>query len=210
VNDSDPDLVRSVSGFRTRMVAAIMLVIGALTAAGVFAAQRHLLDAANRELQTSINQQMNSTALTRSVRRAVLSEICDSLGRKSRIQAAIEDQALDLLYPSAHDELRQMVHLSPTADGSGPASDHLQAFFYRFLDKDGVVIPPYNHAGAGALSEPDEQWLNLPGISASNEIGYMVLSSPDGVERIIEVFAVPVISTTRFETIAALVVGFPF
>lgn len=192
------------------MVVAIMLVIGALTAAGVFAAQRHLSNVANRDLQASINQQMNSAGLTRSVRRAVLSEICDSLGRKSRIQAAIEDQALDLLYPSAHDELRQLVHLSPTADGPDPASDHLRAFFYRFLDREGVVIPPDNYTGAGTLSEPDEQWLNLPGISASNEIGYIVLTSADGAKSIVEVFAVPIISTTRFDTIAALVVGFPF
>jgi signal transduction histidine kinase len=60
------------------------------------------------------------------------------------------------------------------------------------------------------LSIPAEHWLNLSGISGSNEIGYMVLTSEDGARHIAEIFAVPIVSTTRFRTIAALVVGFPF
>jgi len=60
---------------------------------------------------------------------------CRSLQRARRqvaIHAAIEDNAIDLLYPSAKDELRDLMEGQEPPPEQGAQS--LYATFYRFLD----------------------------------------------------------------------------
>lgn len=174
---------------------------------GVFAAQRHLSRIASRELQSIIDQQIAAAGRTRQVRHAVLSEISDSFARKSRIRAALEDDALDLLYPSAHEELRQLMR-GPSSPG--PTTDLLQARFYRFLDADGAMIPPLAEIPSGVLDAASASQILLPDVPRKEEVGYMLLPGDDMTTDAVEVFSVPIIASERLEVIAALVVGFPF
>jgi len=70
------------------------------------------------------------------LRYAALAERCRALVEKPRIHAALEDNALDLLYPSAKDELRDIME-----DEKNPQPDQISgvphARFYRFLDRTG-------------------------------------------------------------------------
>lgn len=194
---------RDVSRFRLRVLAAITLVIAGLTAIGATLAQRHLVAASRQELEASIQRQIEAAESTRSHRRAIIAEICDALARNPRIRAALEDDALDLLYPSARDELSQLLG-SPRAPGEDRP---LQALFYRFLDKDGSVISPLPSRAAGPLDPAVESALSLPGAAASQEIGYVALPNVGGIA---EIYTVPIVSSDSFEPIAALTAGFPF
>ena len=65
----------------------------------------------------------------------------------------IQDDAIDLLYPSAKDELRDLM------EGDEPppeqAARSLHARFYRFLDSTGAVIKPPNASDVGELDGKD-------------------------------------------------------
>src|SRR5438046_7267989 len=95
------------------------------------------------------------------IRRITLVERCRALVRKQRIRAAFEDDALDLLYPNAEDELRDII-----ARVDDPVSDEaakgLHAQFYRFLNRSGAVIPAPRPRSFGALSPAEEAQLALP------------------------------------------------
>ena len=52
------------------------------------------------------------------LRHAALADRCNALVAKPRIHAAIEDDAIDLLYPSAKDELRDLMEGERTASGA--------------------------------------------------------------------------------------------
>lgn len=184
-----------------------MLVIGGLTAVGVVVTQRHLSRIAARELQVFIDQQISAADNTRQVRHGVLSEISDNFARKSRIRAALEDDALDLLYPSAHEELRQLMR---GPDNPEAPTDLLRARFYRFLDVRGAIIPPVDSISSGLLDEVDAARLVLPEAPTQEEVGYIRLPDDETADAVVEVFAVPIIASERLQVIAALVVGFPF
>ena len=81
------------------------------------------------------------------LRNAALQDRCRGLAAKPRIHAALEDNALDLLYPSAKDELHDLMQTEqqPAEQEAGS----LHARFYRFLNVNGAVLPPPN---------PDRSW----------------------------------------------------
>ena len=103
---------RTVTGFRTKLLAAMMLVISAITALGLYLAQRDVTANANRALQQDFQTQLSSLHELQELRHAALAERCRALAEKPRIHAALEDNALDLLYPSAKDEPVSYTHLT--------------------------------------------------------------------------------------------------
>lgn len=201
---SSPGAPRKVSGFRLRIFFAITLLVGGLAVPVVVITQRHLSAGAEQELQASVERQMAAAAHTRRVRQAVLLEICDSLAREPRIHAALEDNALDLLYPSAQHELRQLMR-ERVVSGQAAPLENLQARFYRFLDARGALIPTGDTDSAGSLSPETEARLTL-----AEEPGYLRLPATGSNVDVVEVLTVPIVSNETFLPIAALVVGFPF
>ena len=183
------------------------LVVFAITASGLYFAQRKVAAETEHDLQRDFQAALASLHGVQEVRHAALAERCHALARKPRIHAALEDNALDLLYPSAKDELRDVME----GEGGEPSelpAHVLRAKFYRFLDAKGAVIPPDNAADVGELKPEEESQLALGAITDEQQLGYLVRKAGDGGETIAEVIAMPIFSTETGEAIAAIVLGF--
>jgi signal transduction histidine kinase len=193
-----------VRSFRTRLFTAIMVIVATLTALGFYLAQRRITTDAERNLQERFKTELSSIHKLEELRHAALADRCDALAAKPRIHAAIEDNAIDLLYPSAKDELRDLM------EGDEPppeqAARSLHARFYRFLDSTGGLIKPPNASDVGELDAKSEAQLSLNKLPETQQIGY-IQSGGD----IHEVIAVPIFSTDTGDLVSALVIGFkPF
>jgi signal transduction histidine kinase len=197
-----------MASFRTKLLAAMMLVVSALTALGFYLAERNVAAAAERDLQQNFQAELSSLHKVQELRHAALAERCRAFVSKPRIHAALEDNALDLLYPSAKDELRDLME---GEEQSPEQARTLQGRFYRFLDRAGAVLSPPNPKDVGQLSAEAEEKLAFKNLPEVQQIGY-VAESGDSTEDIVdEVIAVPIFSTETGDVISALVVGFqPF
>ena len=199
-----PSPVRgSLAGFRLKLAAAMMMVVVAFTAAWLVFAQRNAAAGAERVLHEEFRGALAALETARETRSAALTARCLALVRKSRIHAALEDDALDLLYLSARDELSDLM-LPNAAPASGPP---VHAKFYRFLDARGRIIPaPDNEIGD--LTGEENQRLALPSLPATPQLGYLARVDAQGIEHFDEVITTPIRSTATNRPIAALVVGF--
>ena len=184
----------------------MMVVVSAITALGLYVAQRNLAADVARNLQREFQAELASLHNVQEVRHSALAERSGALVRKPRIHAALEDNALDLLYPSAKDELRDVME----ERGRGPESpaQALHAEFYRFLDLKGAVISPASATDVGELRPEEESQLTLKTVPRGPQLGYLVRKSGPSSGSVAEVIAVPIISTETGEAIAALVLGF--
>ena len=199
-----------VAGFRLRLLIAMMLVVSAITGLALYFAQRSLTANVQEDLERGFQSELEARQNAQEVRYAALVERCRALVRKPRIQAAFEDNALDLLYPNAEDELRDMLERGAESTGE-PTAPGLRAKFYRFLDRNGAVIPPPGGRAVGTLRPEEEAQLVLPRMPESRQIGYLVWQDAAGVPTVSEVIAMPIASTETGEALAALVLGFkPF
>ncbi len=200
---------KGVATFRTRLFTAMMLIVATLTALGFYLAQRKVTADAERNLRENFQAELSSLHKLEELRHAALADRCNALAAKSRIHAAIEDNAIDLLYPSAKDELRDLMEGQEPPPEQGAQS--LYATFYRFLDGTGAVLKPPNPKEVGQLDPKAEAQLSLAKLPATQQIGY--LQKKVGADRggVAEVLAVPIFSTDTGDIISALVVGFkPF
>lgn len=182
----------------------MMVVVSVVTALALYLADRNLVATIAGELHAQFEAKLGALHDAQAVRHAALVERCRTLVRKSRIHAALEDDALDLLYPSAQDELRDVM-ARPRAGAEDAEPGELRALFYRFLDRSGHVIAPPTGARVGDLSPADAAELSLPKLTDAQQVGYLALG---GGHDIAEVIATPIISTETGEIIAALVLGF--
>ena len=193
----------STRAFRTKLFAAMMLVVAAITALGFYLAQRNVTGNAERALRQNFQTELAGLDKLLELRQAAVTERCKTLALNPRIHAALEDNALDLLYPSAKDELRDMMENESAA--THRVAGTLHAKFYRFLDNRGAVLPPPNPSDVGALSPETETQLALNKLPQVQQIGYI-----DNIadETIAEVTAVPIFSSDTGEVISALILGF--
>ena len=199
-----------VGRFRLKLTVAMMLVVSTVTALGWFLAQRKVAAAARREFEQEFRSALASLHTAQEVRDAALAERCRTLARKPRIHAALEDNALDLLYPSARDELFDVMDGGDRASRE-PLAYAFHARFYRFLDGKGAVISPPDPAGVGDLPTAEESRLNLPEVPVRPQIGYLARMAEGATVTIDEIIAMPIASTETNSAIAALVIGFkPF
>jgi signal transduction histidine kinase len=200
---------RSVASFRTKLAAAMMVVVAVMTGLGLYFAQRNVATNVERSLQQDFQGQLSALDKLQELRHAALAERCRALASKPRIHAALEDNALDLLYPSAKDELRDLM------EGGEPAPEQsaqsLHARFYRFLDETGSVLPPSKPQEVGKLDEQAEATLALSHLPQIQQIGYVRERNNRSDSTIDEIIAIPIFSSDTGEVISALVVGFkPF
>src|SRR5436190_11387009 len=206
---SDQARDRDVASFRTRLFTAMMVIVASLTALGLYLAQRKVTADAEQNLQENFQGELSSLHKLEELRHAALVDRCNALAAKSRIHAAIEDNAIDLLYPSAKDELRNLM------EGDEPppeqAAQSLHATFYRFLDGTGTVLKPPNPNEVGQLDAKAETQLSLTKLPDTQQIGYLQEKVGADGGTVAEVLAVPIFSTDTGDVISALVVGFkPF
>lgn len=191
------------ASFRRKLLIAMMVVVAAITTVGLYLEQRNLAADAVRTSQQQFDEQLAALHNMQEVRHAALAERCRALVSKPRIHAALEDNALDLLYPSARDELRDI--MEPVRGGAEPHT--LRAEFYRFLDHEGHVIPGANATDVGGLSASEEELLALKSAPREQQLGYITRASTNG-ESVAEIIAMPIFSTETGEPIAALTLGF--
>ena len=208
---SAPDQARDkdLASFRLRLFTAMMIIVAAVTVLGLYLAQRRVTADAERNLQANFRAELSSLHKLEELRHAALADRCNTLAAKSRIHAAIEDNAIDLLYPSAKDELRDLM------EGEEPppeqAAQSLHATFYRFLDGTGAVLKPPNPKEVGQLGRKAEAQLSLTKLPETQQIGYVQERVDVRGGTVAEVLAVPIFSTDTGDVISALVVGFkPF
>lgn len=191
--------------FRTKLLVAMMLVVSALTSLGIFLAQRRAADDAQSDLQRDFDLELASLHRLQDLRNAAVADRSEALAQNARIHAALEDNALDLLYPSARDELRDL--MEEAKPGQREADAALHARFYRFLDGHGAVLVPPSRE-AGDLSPNEERRLAQKRLPQTMQTGYLARSDQKGQPSVDEMIAVPIRSTETNEVIAALVLGF--
>jgi signal transduction histidine kinase len=170
----------------------MMLIISAVTASVLYLAEANLESNAAHESQREFQGNLAELDHLQQIRHAALVERCRALVGRPRIHAALEDNAPDLLYPSAENDLSDLMD---------------RALFYRFLGPDGAVIPPQKTAAAGPLLPLEEAELALPMLSAEPQTGYLVRRAPGG-NQLAEIIGTPILSSETGEVIAALVLGF--
>lgn len=198
-------LPTGLRSFRVKLMLAMMLLVSIITAVGLYYAQRNLAANVERDLQREFQSGLTGLHDIQELRHKTLAELCRVLVRKPRIHAALEDNALDLLYPTAKDELRDLMK---SEYKPAPAGTTLQAEFYRFLDHKGLVISPVNLLEVGELRKEEETQLELKGLPREPQIGYLSRTTSDGRNTITEIMAMTITSTDTGEPIAALVIGF--
>ena len=194
-----------IGRFRTRLLLAMMIVVSALTSLGIYVAQHRVAQDAETDLQRDFELELASLHRLQDLRNAAVEDRSKSLAKNARIHAALEDNALDLLYPSAQEELRDLMEL-PNDDRVG-AVEALHARFYRFLDSHGAVIVPLT-VDAGELSPNEQAQLAQSRVPQTMQTGYLVRRDQAGRPTVDEMIAVPIRSTETNEVIAALVLGF--
>lgn len=192
------------SSFRVKLMLGIMLIVSFITATVLYFAQQKVAADASSAFRLAYESEVSATQRIHELRNAALAERCRSLVKRPRIHAALEDNALDLLYPSARDELLDV--LEPA--GMPSSTFTLHATFYRFLDANGTVISPPPDEEVGQLSGEEEARLALKKVPETQQIGYLLRHNSEGHERVDEVIAAPIISTETNEVIAAIVLGF--
>lgn len=185
----------------------MMLVVAGLTATGLYVAQRNATGALQQDLERDFQSDLSALHSVEELRYAALAERCRVLAGKPRIHAALEDNALDLLYPSAKEELRDIMQ-----DKANPQPDEASglphARFYRFLDGTGSVLAPPSPEDVGILRADEEGQLVLKPLPQTPQIGYLLRASGTVEETVDEIIALPITSTESNEVIAALVIGF--
>jgi signal transduction histidine kinase len=194
-----------IGSFRSRLLVGMMIIIALISATVLYFAQQKVAADAEHAFVATYESELNATRRLHELRHAALTERCRALVRRPRIHAALEDNALDLLYSSAQDELLDV--LMP-ADDEAAQAFALRATFYRFLDARGKVITPMPADEVGQLSAEEEASLALSELPQQQQIGYLRRSTSAGRESVDEVIAAPIISTETNEVIAAIVLGF--
>jgi signal transduction histidine kinase len=196
------------AGYRTNLLVSMMLVVTAVTSLALLYAQSNVAATARRDLEREFRAEFAALRAVQEIRHAALAERCRALARKPRLHAALEDNALDLLYPSARDELLDV--MSGPGDSAEPADSGFRARFYRFLDAGGRLLVPAAPDDAPPLPAAVETRLALPAAPTKVQTGYLFRSGAES-GLIDEIIAMPIFSTETGEPIAALVVGFaPF
>ncbi|HEY1582807.1 MAG TPA: HAMP domain-containing sensor histidine kinase [Chthoniobacterales bacterium] len=195
-----------VRRFRVRLLVAMMLVVAALTSLGIYVTHQRAAEDARTGLQRDFELELEALHRLQELRNSAVADRSRELAQNARIHAALEDNALDLLYPSAQEELRDLLN-RPDPDRGSPANA-LHARFYRFLDSHGAVIVP-RRGEAGTLSPNEQAKLAQNHVPQTMQTGYLLRNDGDAVpEGVDEMIAVPIRSTETNEVIAALVLGF--
>lgn len=192
-------LTAEAARFQWRLLVVLALVV-LVTASTMLLVTRQNITR-EEELRREMEFQVR-LGLLRSVqtsRQATLVERCRSMATKSRIQAALEDNAEDLLYLSARDELRDLI--------AGPPGQRT-ARFYRFLDAAGRLLVPQPGGTAGDLAPAEEKKLSLTALPDRPQVGYLIVRQPGRDEELLEMIVTPIFSNESGRKLAALVLGF--
>lgn len=183
--------------FSRRLWIALVALVAAATALVVWLARAQLLAAETEAARLRFVAESAAVGALRSARVAELQRHLDRLATRPRLHAALEDDALDLLYPVARDELRDFF---PTRDAA-PTGE-----FHRFLDAAGREIPP---AGAPSGELPAGFSSELAAFRPAGRALWRLWIDPRDPDRAWEITAAPLFSHEDRRPLGALLVGTP-
>jgi signal transduction histidine kinase len=207
VKPAEAEGIPAVASFRVRLLVAMMLVVSGAAISTLVFTQRNMAAGARQDFELQFQRDLSAMQTVQAVRHAVIAERSRALARRPRIHAALEDGALDLLYPSARDELADATNMDESAFRE-PGAYALRARYYRFLDGAGRVIRPPGTKDAGQLDPADESKLAMGSLPDKPQSGYIRRDAGGDGDIVDEVIAMPIISSENDDVIAALVLGF--
>lgn len=185
--------------YRARLLAVMVLVSVAITGLGLFIAEHKVAAETEHDLEVTFQAELDAHQRARKIRQAALAERTRTLTLRPRIVAALEDAALDLLYPSAKDELRDLMEA-----GAAATNSVLQARFYRFLSSDGRILKTGDPKYCGAISDAEANQLAFESLPTESQVGYLW---HEQTQLTLEVVTMPILSSESGEPISALIVG---
>lgn len=127
-----------------------MLVVLAVTSVTLYLAETNLRENHQRALDAQFQNQVRSFLALQEARSSAVMERCRALSQSVRLRAALEERDIDDLYRNAIAELKGIL------DGDGTPIDRdrsVRASFFRFLDRDGVILSAGNQP-AGSIDQP--------------------------------------------------------
>ena len=141
----------SARSFRLRLLLAMMLVVSAITAAGLFLAQRSVESDAQQSLQQRFQSEFADLLGVQGAHRAMIADRCRAFANSVRARAAMEEGNVEALYMNAGADLRDLLQ-----DDESFGGHTLRATFIRFLDSNGKVLPPSEALSRKARPAPDD------------------------------------------------------
>lgn len=199
-----PAAARETRRFARRLLAAMSVIVALVVAAGIVTARGQLGQAQAEEADRGHRAEFAAAQALLRLRREALADRARALAGRPRIHAALEDDALDLLYLAADDELRDLFAPAPDAG----AVRTLRARFYRFLDARGRLIPPVSPTAPGEASADELAALAPARLDRWPAYGAVISAAGEGPDRASELLAVPVVSRETGRLLGVLVLGF--
>lgn len=193
----------SARSFRLRLLLAMMLVVSAITAAGLFLAQRSVESDAQQSLQQRFQSEFANLLGVQGAHRAMIADRCRAFANSVRARAAMEEGNVEALYMNAGADLRDLLQ-----DDESLGGHTLRATFIRFLDSNGKVLLPSEALSRKARPAPDDDKLAVALGAEEQEAAFFALSVIGGVERIDEIISTPVLNTGNAEVAGTMLLGF--
>jgi signal transduction histidine kinase len=195
--------------FRAKLLLAMMLVVLAVTTATVYLAEKNRRTNQQQVLDAQFQTRVQSFLKIQEAQSEIITEKCLVISHAVRLRAALEERDLDDLYQNALTELEGILDRSGTSEN---APDVTRASFFRFLDADGLVLPPERHP-AGLIDQPslDESLSSLGKMLRPEDdqaVGFIALARgnrPTALRKVV----LTQIRAPNGRSLGALVVGFP-
>jgi signal transduction histidine kinase len=188
----------------------MMLVVLAVTTATVYLAEKNRRANQQQLLDAQFQNRVQSFLKIQEAQSEVITEKCLAISHAVRLRAALEERDVDDLYQNALTELEGVLDRSGTSADNAP--EVARASFFRFLDADGLILPPERHP-AGLIDQPtlDESLSSLGKMLRQEDqqaVGFIALARgnrPTALRKVV----LTKIRDTSGRTLGALVVGFP-
>jgi signal transduction histidine kinase len=195
--------------FRAKLLLAMMLVVLAVTTTTVYLAEKNRRANQQQVLDAQFQSRVQTFLKIQEAQSDIITEKCLVISHAVRLRAALEERDIDDLYQNALTELEGM--LDPSGSSSENPADVTRASFFRFLDADGLVLPPGRHP-AGLTDQPslDESLSSLGKMLRPEDeqaVGFIALARGNRPTALRKVVLTP-IRDPAGRSLGALAVGF--
>jgi signal transduction histidine kinase len=190
--------------FRAKLMLALMFVVVTITGATLFLTEKNLRQNQQRALDEQFQNRVRSFLAVQEERSRAIRDRCRTLSQSVRLRAALEEREIDDLYQNALTELRGFFD---ARDGQGE-----RVSFFRFLDRNGQIVPPGNQPAGLNGEEQLHDELGAIGRALNQvddqSVGFIALSRREQRSSLREV-VLNKIRDWDGRTLGALAIGFP-
>ncbi|MEN3369889.1 MAG: hypothetical protein V7609_2032 [Verrucomicrobiota bacterium] len=187
-----------------------MLVVLAVTSATVYLAEKNRRANQQQLLDAQFQNRVQSFLKIQEAQSEIITEKCLTLSHAVRLRAALEERDVDDLYQNALTALEGILDRADAATENAP--EVTRASFFRFLDADGLILPPERHP-VGLIDQPtlDESLSSLGKMLRQEDdqaVGFVALARgnrPAALRKVV----LTRLRDPNGRTLGAMVVGFP-